>query len=1045
MFIPSLMHGWTPRRGLAHRVGIGVSVVVAALAVGIMLWRGGSSSAKGPAHSEIPAAPDIRQVPSADGGLRQMGGGSRMNITMMDRADPSRIAGEMQADRSVPLENRRFRLERPRVWVFLRDGRTIHVEAERGEAMIPDGAGARPEDGVVEGDVVMRMFAPLPRSERPDPRTTPPVMKLTTQQLRFDGRAGEINFPESVEITGERVEFSGAGVLIVLNEGAERLELLRVERTRSLLLKPEPPSTKTTAALPGATPAGVPDETPKAPVGEPVPVKVPVETMYALWCERAVSATQGSRTLTGDRLEGWVRLLDNSVPSLALRNTASESRRGAAALTPPIDASMPRIAVVTTVQPPAVPAQPFHFAKSDEPLLLKWDGPMEVRPLSHIPPELNGNDAFVRCTSTPPRIVTILDADSGVIGKGTMVEYAATRREAAIAGGSGVPAVIERTGTGRAMGERFDVSLGTGRVQARGSGEVRSVSEATGTDGEETSRVIAWSKEAEFQFGLNDDTIGSRLEKAVLQGSVTAGDGKGFLRGESVTALFKAIDADRSFMERLSVLGSARAGDGKDGSLAAESLEVSFVRRGDTDGSDPIMLTARGGVRGERLGSVLSADALEAKLDQDEQGDSFVASAEAIGAVSFIDNEGVEAYADQLSANPAEQVVELRGENARAGQRGSMVRGQFIRLDGAKKSLLVPGPGEFEHIPPPAEGEQPTTARITWTRGMTFDDSVGTVVCDGDAAGELRQGHLARDSIRAESIRVQLAPAEREPGRDGAHHPVTAPIRERGAGQADPLNAANKRKLLSVVAIGKDPATPAVVEVRRYDPATSGGEAVLSRLMYLEGGEIRADNQSGTLDVPGAGKLLTLDKRTDRAATPGEQPVNGGIALDESSARGSALFTWKEAFSLNRNAGTVSIRGGTRLVHAATEGGAALEVEAAEMNAQVSESVAGGSGGEPGGTTAGKGGLDEPFNGTLRTAAATGGVWMRYQQKEVSADIMTYDAATRTVDAQGTNGNLITAFDPESATPITATRVVWNLNENKFQLMGIQQPVVVPK
>jgi hypothetical protein len=216
------------------------------------------------------------------------------------------------------------------------------------------------------------------------------------------------------------------------------------------------------------------------------------------------------------------------------------------------------------------------------------------------------------------------------------------------------------------------------------------------------------------------------------------------------------------------------------------------------------------------------------------------------------------------------------------------------------------------------------------------------------------------------------------------------------------------------------------VEVRRYAAGTNGEQGPLERLLYLEGGTIRGDNLAGTLEVPGAGKLLTLDKRTRESAAPAENGAPG--------TQGSALFTWKERFSLDRRAGRVTLAGGARLVHEGLAEQGRVEVDANELSAQVAEAA--------GATDAT---LEEPFTGELRSATATGSVWMRYQQKEVTADVVVYDAMNRSVDAQGTNGNLVTAFDPDTGTPVTATRVLWNLNENKFQLIGIQQPVVIPK
>jgi len=97
-----------------------------------------------------------------------------------------------------------------------------------------------------------------------------------------------------------------------MNEGAERLELLRIEKTTSLVFKPEKKDTP--AAAPAATPA-----TPGAAPTEAV-ARAPIETLYSVWCEKAVKVEQATRTLTGERLEAWVRLVGQRAPPGALAN-----------------------------------------------------------------------------------------------------------------------------------------------------------------------------------------------------------------------------------------------------------------------------------------------------------------------------------------------------------------------------------------------------------------------------------------------------------------------------------------------------------------------------------------------------------------------------------------------------------------------------------------------------------------------------------------------------------------------------------------------------
>ena len=131
-------------------------------------------------------------------------------------------------------------MELPRVWSFLKDGRTIYVEADSGQALIPDLTGSRPEDGAIQGHVVARIFEPSADGSRPDPARSKASFTLTSNELKFDLRAGEFRFPGTVKVTSDQVDFEGRDVLILVDEASQHLDLLRVERTELCVLRPKP-------------------------------------------------------------------------------------------------------------------------------------------------------------------------------------------------------------------------------------------------------------------------------------------------------------------------------------------------------------------------------------------------------------------------------------------------------------------------------------------------------------------------------------------------------------------------------------------------------------------------------------------------------------------------------------------------------------------------------------------------------------------------------------------------------------------------------------
>ena len=63
---------------------------------------------------------------------------------------------------------------------------------------------------------------------------------------------------------------------------------------------------------------------------------------------------------------------------------------------------------------------------------------------------------------------------------------------------------------------------------------------------------------------------------------------------------------------------------------------------------------------------------------------------------------------------------------------------------------------------------------------------------------------------------------------------------------------------------------------------------------------------------------------------------------------------------------------------------------------------------------------------------ATGRVWLRNGQREITAEELLYDAAQGVVSAKGKSGGDVTAFDHASATPVTAKAIRWDLKSGRL-------------
>ena len=164
------------RNGGINHMGLWLAALAgtAGFVVIVLAWKG--TPAKAPQQT-IAATPQPQaiDVPTgkANRALRNLGKGEELFVQMADKNDPTRVAGQLSAARSTPLEGKRYKMEQPRVWSFLRDGRTIYLEADSGQALIPDMTGSRPEDGAIQGHVIAKIFAKTADGALPDPAKVP--------------------------------------------------------------------------------------------------------------------------------------------------------------------------------------------------------------------------------------------------------------------------------------------------------------------------------------------------------------------------------------------------------------------------------------------------------------------------------------------------------------------------------------------------------------------------------------------------------------------------------------------------------------------------------------------------------------------------------------------------------------------------------------------------------------------------------------------------------------------------------------------------------
>ncbi|MEI7658120.1 MAG: hypothetical protein WCK33_08655 [Phycisphaerae bacterium] len=1027
-----------PSRLLAsHRQGAARwGLVLAACAGGLAIvviavsYRAAPSQNPANAPSPVSPTPQVMDVPSGRGGkaLKNLGQGEDLFVQMADRTDPTRVAGQLTAAKSTPLEGKRYRMEKPRVWSFMRDGRTVYVEADSGQALIPDLTGSRPEDGAIKGHVVAKLFPATADGSLPDPETTPALLTLRSDELKFDLRSGEFRFPGAVSLNGVQFDFEGRDVLILVNEVAQQLELVRIERTTRCVFRPqegeETPPKEQAAATPAKTtpaPTDSPERGPTTAVA-----KTPKETFYELTLEGNPRVAQGARELTGERITGFVRLVDNGLRANAIAGSSLRAQADPASV---LLGGKVKIRTAAFRPKPAQPPARGPAESNQAPIEFSWGGVMEFKAAKQVPAQLVDNDVFLKVTSSTDGGVAIRDEEQHVTVRGRMVQYFATTQAGSIEGSEASPATLEKLGSGRAAARRFDATPATGRVTAQGMGFIEG-SMSSGVGKKRKAERLTWSTSAEFLFGVEQGRMSSRLERLHLEGDVkaAAADEGGGLSAQTLVAQFTRIDRAASFLSRVVATGGSKGWDSHGGSLEAEELDITLARSGQTSQSQPTSMKASGNVRASQRDSVLTASSVEASLDQLPKEDgrfaTVVVEATATGDVKFRRDDGVNAFTHLLTTRPDRRQVTLSGPESRVGRGDSAIQGNTITMDGDKGTLAVEGAGEFTHKDPGREaaGDTPgvpaTQAKISWARGMTFDDATGIVTCEGAATADLRRGILDRDSLKARKVVVAIGPA---PAKNPGQPATTTTNNNTGA---DPLKVVmpegGDRPLLWAVAEG-EAADPASIELRRFD---ASNPSTVARLMYLEGASIRADNQAGRLEVASGGKLLTMDR--ERAATA---PKGGMATRLSGDTKGTALFGWSGSMTFDRSQGRAILRDGVTVTHKALADGAVTQLRCSHLTADLDV----------------PGPESKTASAAFRAAQAQGSVWLSARDSEMVADALTFDALTSTVHAvSSADQPAVTLTGRDGASPVTAREIRWNLRDNQVTLTGAR-PIVAPR
>lgn len=971
------------------------------------------------------------------------GSGENVRIELADRRDSSRVAMIILAKKIDPLEGRRYAVVEPSAYRFLEDGRVMHVRANSGKFTWPS-RDQPPEQGTFQGDVRVTLYAP---GFRPGDDSTKAVVigaAILDKQLDFDTTFGEASTPGMVHATLGSIGFVGEGVRILFDEVRNGVQLVRVERTWQMMgypaIEPGGPATIVaqaptgTKATPGVpAPAGEADTSPKLAVVSPnspnstkssvspqVKATETIETLYRAVCPSPLTLTAGTKRVDASTGEGFVRLVNNALRPGAIADFSLKGEPKAAPVAPanpPAESKgAPTVppaepqGVLAAPKAPTVPAK--ETTKPEPDWILESDGSLEIRPLAAPGAELVRNDVFVKLRGDATPVVASDSAARATV-RAPGVNYAATRGDLLLNPDAVGLAELRTASGGMAHFTQLGVNLPTRVGQTRGPGEF-----LTGEG--EAIKGASWSEQADFEFFPK--TPDWKLKYVNLAGTAKAWDGSASVVGDVLRA---ELDLAGQFTKAhvTGADGAALAIDGKGGKVGGDDIDVAF-KPGEGGKSEPSVVTATGHALASRGSDVLNAGLIEATMGKGKDGKNSATNVLARDGVTFVGKDAVSAAADELRADVLSERVTLVGKGAFAAKGQTRVDGEVIKLSRATERIDVDGPGRFTHSGQTTEGGSGVVAaKSQWAQSMSFDNATGILEARGSTHSEIMPDKMTIDKIDGDFIRVELEPLAIKDPQSAVEGPA----------QSD------RKVVKAVVKAAPERPELATVESRKYDANVElgkPGKASVEQLVFLEGREILADLSLGTLDVPGKGRSVVLDRRASQVSAASPTPPAPGSPLGGSS-RGTALFEWNGSMHYVRPTGDLTFLDGAKLTHAREADGTTMYLEAKRVDAVVQGTDKSGATGE--GTVQ---------RGRLVKATATGAVFSKLKsangERQLTSDRFLYDADLGSVRAWADESSDVIVYDSTTASPVRAAEILWDLAKDRVDVVK-PSTIVAPR
>ena len=633
-------------------------------------------------------------------------------------------------------------------------------------------------------------------------------------------------------------------------------------------------------------------------------------------------------------------------------------------------------------------------------------------------------------------------AEGGIIGPGTMtLVQGATSLQAAL---NGVPLAVS-------------LALADARMESRALMEaaVMCVHQDAQSEDPGLDLEITWQEGIDLDF--TDMEEASRIKQARFRGEVNVVSPDFNLTSETLAVDFSDDPEQEDAVERIVAGGGARVLRlGESGSLAAQTIDLSLEETpegrtvptimkatGGVEASDPSqkMWSERLVVHFEPAPEETGADeparpqrGFAGGLSDGEMGSVQITTVDAQENVQVRLKDGARVFAERLNGDAVKRNLDLVGDNVMLLRDNVIAdKMQEVKIDDENKTVRGMGPGRFryfqkpiapessERIVRPAPTLDPSLA-ATWRDSMTYSEDVNDGAGRLDLSGKVRvrteSNPRETGRLDAENLRLDLVRRED----DQVKETGTAPEEDAG------------RDLKKMTATGD-----AIMESRTWETPTQKGEPQLFR---ITGDHVEYEPLTREALVKGPGSLLVHDPRAQDA--PAEEADSDG-PVGVFGVDGTSRFKWKESMAMRREVDErylITMKEDVEVLHAGLQENDTFSMTGDELQITVERPDQDPEEGQSDTKLAaekedqGLNSVDLGGPANMLRVRGIGHVFVRTPEQDVDCEEFDYNVETQIAMLKARPGRVVTIQPKNSATPIRAALVQWDLRTGRMRILS---------